>query len=197
MILINLLPHREAAKKRRKEQFYVSIAVAAGGGVLLSVLYSYYLSSQIDTQRERNRILTEETKKLEIQIKDIAGLEAEIIALKARQQAVEDLQADRNLPVHILSELVLHIPNGVYLTSFKQNGLSLTITGMAQSQERVSELLRNFSGKSQWLVKPELGEIISSPLSLNPKDQRRVANFQMKLTIARQKDSGTSGNASK
>jgi type IV pilus assembly protein PilN len=189
MILINLLPHREAAKKRRKEQFFVMLAVAACVGLLLAFLYSYYLSIQIDTQRMRNQILVDATKKLELQIKDIASLQTEMAALKARQQAVEDLQADRNLPVHILSDLATFIPEGIYLTSLKQAGLSLTLTGMAQSQERVSELLRNFSGKSQWLTKPELVEIISTPVSLNPKEQKKkVFSFQLKLTISRQKD---------
>lgn len=189
MILINLLPHREAAKKRRKEQFFIMLAVAACAGLLLAFLYSYYLSVQIDTQKARNQMLVEETKKLELQIKDIAGLQTEMAALKARQQAVEDLQADRNLPVHILSDLATFIPEGIYLTSLKQTGLSLVLTGMAQSQERVSELLRNFSGKSQWLTKPELVEIISSSISLNPKDQKKkIFSFQLKLTISRQKD---------
>lgn len=189
MILINLLPHREATKKRRKEHFYIMLAVAACIGLLLAFIYSYYLSVQIDTQKGRNQILIDETKKLELQIKDIAGLQTEMAALKARQQAVEDLQADRNLPVHILSDLATFIPDGVHLTSLKQSGLSLTLTGMAQSQERVSELLRNFSGKSQWLIKPELGEIVSASVSLNPKDQKkRISSFQLKLTIARQKE---------
>jgi type IV pilus assembly protein PilN len=118
-------------------------------------------------------------------------------ALKARQQAVEDLQADRNLPVHILADLANFIPDGIYLTSLKQSGLSLTLTGMAQSQERVSELLRNFNGKSQWLTKPELGEIVASSVSLSPKEQRRTSSFQLKLTIARQKDGAESEAAAK
>ncbi len=198
MILINLLPHREAAKKRRKEQFFVMLAAAACAGLLLAFLYSYYLSIQIDTQKMRNQMLVDETKKLELQIKDIATLQTEMAALKARQQAVEDLQADRNLPVHILSDLAAFIPEGIHLTSLKQAGLSLTLTGMAQSQERVSELLRNFSGKSPWLTKPELVEIISTPVSSNVKDQKKkVFSFQLKLTISRQKDAAETTNAVK
>ena len=157
-------------------------------GFLIAFLWSQLLSNDIAHQLDRNNFLNQEIKKLEEQIKDIAGLQTEITALKARQQAVEDLQADRNLPVYILSELVTHVPSGVYLTSLKQNGLSLTVTGVAQSQERVSELLRNFSEKSQWLQKPDLKEIVSTSISLNPKDQRRVSNFQLNLLIVRQKE---------
>lgn len=188
MILINLLPHREAARKKRKEQFFAFLGFSALIGFLIAFLWSQLLSNDIAHQLDRNNFLNQEIKKLEEQIKDIAGLQTEITALKARQQAVEDLQADRNLPVYILSELVTHVPSGVYLTSLKQNGLSLTVTGVAQSQERVSELLRNFSEKSQWLQKPDLKEIVSTSISLNPKDQRRVSNFQLNLLIVRQKE---------
>jgi type IV pilus assembly protein PilN len=188
MILINLLPHREAAKKRKKEIFFFSLGVSALLGGVLSVLFSYYLSARIEEQKIRNDFLTEESKKLDGQIKDIAGLQSEIASLKARQQSVEDLQADRNLPVHILSELVSYVPNGIFLTSLKQTGLTLSVTGQAQSQERVSELLRNFSTKTQWLIKPELVEIISVAIAVTPKEQRKIFNFQLKLTVARQKD---------
>jgi type IV pilus assembly protein PilN len=106
-------------------------------------------------------LLRPEIKKLEGQIKDIATLQEEIAALRARQQAVEDLQADRNLPVHLLNELVRQLPDGVYLTSMKQDNQTVTLTGVAQSNERVSELLRNLGNNSPWLTKPELVEIVA------------------------------------
>jgi len=154
VILINLLPHREAARKRRREAFFVSLGASAViGGVIAGGIYVWY-AAQISNQQNRNVVLQTEIKRLEGQIKEIENLETEIAALRARQQAVEDLQADRNLPVHLLNELVKQLPDGVYLTSVKQENQVITISGMAQSNERVSELLRNLSGKSPWITRP-------------------------------------------
>ena len=185
MILINLLPHREAARKRRKEIFFVTLGLAALAGVLIcGVMYSWYLT-QIEGQRGRNTFLTAEITRLDAQIKDIATLQAEITSLKARQNAVEDLQGNRNLPVYLLSELVKQLPDGVYITSLKQENQTVLITGVAQSNERVSELLRNFANNSPWLSKPELVEITSGTVALSQRDQRRVSNFSMRVEIQR------------
>lgn len=104
MILINLLPHREAAKKRRKEAFQVNMVLAALGGLLIAALIYWYFQMMIEGQQNKNNLLRSEIKVLETQIKEIEGLEAEITALRARQKAVEDLQSDRNLPVYMLNE---------------------------------------------------------------------------------------------
>ena len=114
--------------------------------------------------------------------------QAEIAALRARQLAVEDLQADRNMPVYLLDELVKQLPDGVYVNSMKQEGSNVSITGVAQSSERVSELLRNLGNNSVWLTKPELVEIVAATISLSPKDQRRVANFSMKMQLRKPAD---------
>ena len=185
MILINLLPHREAARKRRQETFYVTLAVAALFGVLVAGLIYAWYEAQISNQRGRNQFLQTEIKRLEAQIKDVATLEAEIASLRARQQAVENLQADRNLPVHLLNEISRQLPEGVFLGSLRHQNQSVTITGTAQSNERVSELLRNFSNNSPWLTKPELVEIVAGNLALSPRDQRRVANFTMRVQLRR------------
>lgn len=183
--LINLLPHREEARKRRREGFYVSLGVAAVfGGVIAGAVYLWY-AAQISDQQDRNRVLQTEIKRLEAQIKDIANLQAEIAALRARQQAVEDLQADRNMPVHLLNELVRQLPDGVYVTSVKQDNQTVSITGVAQSNERVSELLRNLSNNSQWVTKPELVEIVAGSVNLGGRDVRRVANFSMRARVLR------------
>ena len=188
MILINLLPHREAARKRRKEVFFATLAAAALlGGLICGAVYVWY-QAQISSQQSKNTFLTGEIKKLEIQIKDIATLQAEIAALRARQQAVEDLQADRNMPVYLLDELVKQLPDGVYVNSMKQDGSNISISGVAQSSERVSELLRNLSNNSVWLTKPELIEIIAASINLGPRDQRRVANFTMKMQLRKPAD---------
>jgi type IV pilus assembly protein PilN len=185
VILINLLPHREAARKRKRDTFYASLGAAAlAGGVIAGAVYIWY-QGQISAQQDRNFYLTTEIKRLEAQIKDIANLQAEIAALRARQQAVEDLQADRNLPVHLLNELVGQLPDGVYITKMTQDNQTVTLNGVAQSNERVSELLRNLANNSQWLTKPELGEIVATNVALTPRDQRRVASFTMKVRLKR------------
>ena len=184
MILINLLPHREAARKRRRDAFYATLGVSAlMGGVIAGAIFLWY-AAQISNQQNKNLVLQTELKRLEGQIKDIATLQEEIAALRARQQAVEDLQADRNLPVHLLNELVRQLPDGVYVTSVKQENQIVSIQGMAQSNERVSELLRNLGNNSPWLTKPELVEIVAASVPLG-KEQRRVANFQMKIKLLR------------
>lgn len=193
--LINLLPHREEARKRRREGFYVSLGVAALlGGVAAGVIYLWY-AAQISDQQGRNRVLQTEIKRLEGQIKDIANLQAEIAALRARQQAVEDLQADRNMPVHLLNELVRQLPDGVYVTSVRQDNQTVTINGIAQSNERVSELLRNLSNSSEWVTKPELVEIVAGSVSLTSRDVRRVANFTMRARVLRASEAQKAASA--
>ena len=139
----------------------------------------------MDEQLARNQQLEQANQKLDKEIKDIASLRTEIEALKARQAAVEDLQSDRNTPVHLMGELVAQIPDGVYLQSVKQEGRTVQLTGTAQSQERVSELLRNFSSKSQFLNQPELVEIVSNVQALGNKEQRRVATFTMRVQLTK------------
>jgi type IV pilus assembly protein PilN len=185
VILINLLPHREAARKRKREAFYAALVGSmVAGAVLAGAVYLWY-AAQISNQQSKNLVLATENKRLDAQIKDIANLQSEIAALRARQQAVEDLQADRNMPVHLLNQLVIQLPDGVYVTSVKQENQIVLVTGTAQSNERVSELLRNLAYKSPWLSKPELVEITAGSVALSPRDQRRVANFTMRVTLLR------------
>ncbi|HNE59631.1 MAG TPA: PilN domain-containing protein [Ottowia sp.] len=185
MILINLLPHREMARKKARQVFNTSLV----GSVLLGALVAggvyLWLQNQISNQQERNGFLTSEIKKLDEEIKEVATLQDEIAALKARQQAVEDLQANRNLPVHLLNESVLQLPDGIYLKGIKQDGQNVLLTGVAQSNERVSELLRNLSRHSDWVSKPELIEIVASNLALSAREQRRVYNFTMRVQLQR------------
>jgi type IV pilus assembly protein PilN len=188
VILINLLPHREAARKRRREAFYTALLMSALGGVVVAGGIYVWYAAQISDQQGRNMVLQTEIKRLEGQIKDIATLQAEIAGLRARQQAVEDLQADRNMPVHLLNELVKQLPDGVYITSMKQDNQTVAINGIAQSNERVSELLRNLANNSPWLAKPELVEITASSVALTARDQRRVSNFVMRVKLLRASD---------
>ena len=142
----------------------------------------------ITDQQSKNSFLQQEITVLEGQIKEIASIEDEIASLRARQTAVENLQSDRNLPVHLLSELVKQLPDGVYITGIKQADQSISMQGMAQSNERVSELLRNLSNNTPWLAKPELTEIVASTVALSQRDQRRVASFNLRFQLVRASD---------
>lgn len=195
MILINLLPHREAARKRRREAFYATLGGAALlGGLLSGGVFAWY-QAKIGGQQATNQTLQTEITRLEGQIKDIATLQSEIAALRARQQAVEDLQADRNLPVHLLNELAKQLPDGVYLTGMRQENQVVTLQGVAQSNERVSELLRNLSYHSAWVTRPELVEVVAGQVSLGPREQRRVANFSLRVQLKRPSEAQAAASA--
>ncbi len=188
MILINLLPHREEKRRRKKLAYFAGLGVAAVVGLLAVGLAYTVLQQMISSQQQRNTYLSSEIHKLEAQIKDIATLKTEIEALKARQKAVEDLQLDRNVPVHVLNELVRQTPEGVYFTSVKQEGQILTVVGIAQTNERVSEFLRNTAYNSQWLVKPELIEIKVALAQTAAREQKRLFEFSVRLTVKRPQD---------
>ena len=183
MILINLLPHREIARKRRKEAFQITMFVSLLAGLLVAALIYWWFQQQIEDQQRRNSYLQSQIAVLNQQIKEIEGLEGEITSLRERQKAVEDLQSNRNLPVHLLNELVRQLPEGVYITYLKQTGLSIDMRGVAQSNERVSEVLRNISGNTPWFTRPELREIVAGTVDLNPKDRRKVVNFSLTFSL--------------
>jgi type IV pilus assembly protein PilN len=185
VILINLLPHREAKRKLRRQAFFAGLGAAFIGGLAAVGLAYVAIDRQTATQKLRNDYLQTEIKQLEAQIKDIALLRQEIDALRARQKSVEDLQADRNTPVHLLDELVKQTPEGIYLTSIKQNGQIVSVAGIAQTNERVSELLRNASYNSVWLERPELVEIKAANVTTAGREQRRLFEFQMRVSIKR------------
>ena len=196
MILINLLPHREAARKRRREMFQATMFASFLVGVLIAGGIYTWFQSMIEQQRERNGYLTSEIKVLEGQIKEIASIEDEITALRARQKAVEDLQSDRNLPVHMLNELIHQLPDGVYITTLKQTDQTVQLQGMAQSNERDSELLRNLADNTPWISKPELVEVVAANVALSPRDQRRVASFNLRFRLMRSSEVQKAAEAS-
>jgi type IV pilus assembly protein PilN len=190
--MINLLPHREERRRRKKIAFFAGLGVAAFIGVAVIGVWYLVVQQLISGQQERNKFLSQEIAKLDIQIKDIASLKAEIASLKARQKAVEDLQIDRNVPVHVLNELVKQVPEGIYITAVKQEGQLLNVAGIAQTQERVSELLRNTAYNSEWLVKPELIESKAATIQAANKEQKRLFDFSVRLTIKRPQDTPAS-----
>ncbi|MEO8837461.1 MAG: PilN domain-containing protein [Herbaspirillum sp.] len=184
MIKINLLPHREEKRKQRRSAFYSMLLLSAILGAVVVLVVGGIIANRISSQDQRNNFIKAENTKLDSEIKEIASLKQEIDALKARQQAVEDLQADRNQPVYLMDELAKQVPEGIYLTSFKQDGQRITIVGVAQSNERVSELLRNFSNNSPWLERPDLIEIRAGAQGQG-KDAKKVFNFTVTVGIKR------------
>lgn len=187
MIRINLLPHREAKRKQKQAAFVAMLVLAGLVGAVTVLLVGGYNASQIAIQEQRNTVLREENAALDQKIKDVKNLKEEIEALKARQQAVEDLQADRNQPVYLFDELVRQTPEGVYLKAFTQSGQRVVVNGYAQSQERVAEMLRNLGGSSPWLERPDLTEVKSATLTQN-KVARKVVEFTLAVDIKRPRE---------
>jgi type IV pilus assembly protein PilN len=186
MILINLLPHREAARERQKKQFYTQLVLSMLLGAAISGGVYMWFDAQLSEQQDRNNLLKKQMAILDAEIKDIAGLQAEIASLRARQTAVENLQADRNMPVHLVNEIVSRLPEGIYLRSLKQENQNVLLSGIAQSQERVSELLRSLSNQPDlWLGSPELVEIVASSANVSQREQRRVSNFTVRVVLKR------------
>lgn len=181
-IRVNLLPHRAERRERQKKTFFFFTAISLLAGVTLVLAVWSILQGQIASQRERNDFISAENKKLDLQISEIATLRQEIEALRARQRAVEDLQADRNQPVYLLDELTKQVPEGIYLRSVKQEGRKVSVVGWAASNERVSELLRNLQANSKFLERPELVEIKVSGQQ-PPGVQRRLFDFSLNFAL--------------
>ena len=177
---VNLLPHRAERRKRAKQHFaIVSAGTAVVGLMIIGLVHSYY-AERIATQQGRNQFLKGEIAKLDTEIAEINKLKDEIRALLARKQVIETLQADRAQTVHLLDELVKQMPEGVFLKSISQKGLRVQLIGYAQSNARVSTLMRNIES-SRWLGAPELIEVKASPL-----EKRRVSEFNLFMSLKRE-----------
>jgi type IV pilus assembly protein PilN len=177
MVRINLLPHREQ-KRQARQRTFVSMAIGlAVLGVAVVGLVHVVIAARIDNQNNRNALLTTEIAKLDEQIKEIDKLREQTQALLARKQIVETLQANRTEAVHLLDQLVRQLPDGLYLRSVKQAGAKVTLVGYAQSNARVSTLMRNIEN-SPWLTGPELVEIKSVPL-----DKQKINEFTLNLRL--------------
>jgi type IV pilus assembly protein PilN len=184
MILINLLPHREEKRRQRKQAFFAGLGLSVAVGGLLVAVAFVVQQQMIAGQQARNEYLAAANRKLDEEIKDVSALKAEIESLKARQRAVEDLQTDRNMPVYLLNELVAQTPEGIYLSGIRQEGRIVLVTGVAQTNERVSEFLRNAGNRSTWLERPELQEIkVSSVAQKDARNPKRLFEFSMRLTL--------------
>jgi type IV pilus assembly protein PilN len=177
---VNLLPHRAERRKRAKQHFAIVSAGTAVVGLLIVLLVHGYFAERIGAQEGRNQFLKSEIAKLDTEIAEINKLKEEIRALLARKQVIETLQADRAQTVHLLDELVKQMPEGVFLKSLAQKGMRVQLIGYAQSNARVSTLMRNIES-SRWLASPELIEVKSAPL-----DKRRVSEFNMFMSLKRE-----------
>jgi type IV pilus assembly protein PilN len=176
---VNLLPHREERRKRSRSHFFVVMGGTALLGALIVGLMHTYYAEKIDVQQGRNQYLKTEIAKLDKEIAEINKLKDEIQALLARKQIIETLQADRAQTVHLLDDLVKRMPEGVYLRSLTQKGLRINVLGYAQSNARVSTLMRNIEA-SPWLQNPELVEVKAANV-----DKRRIAEFNLYMSLKR------------
>ena len=158
MARINLLPWRAERRKLRQKEFMTMLGLAALAGVVLWFLVNMYYNNQISGQNERNAFLQGEIAKVDGKIKEIEELDKKKAKLLARKEVIEQLQANRSQMVHLFDSLVRTIPDGVILTSIKQEGEKLTLEGRSQSNARVSTYMRSLEG-SGWMTKPELSII--------------------------------------
>ena len=182
MIRINLLPHREEKRKRRQQQFLVLAGIAGILGLLLAGGVWAFLDSQVSQQQANVNYLKGEIAKLDKEIEEIKKIREETASLLAKKQVVESLQSNRSEPVQLLDQLLRQLPDGVYLKSIQQKGPKVNITGYAQSNARVSTLMRNL-GASPYLENPELVEIKAVPAP--DKSGNRVNEFNMNISIKR------------
>ena len=177
---VNLLPYHAERRADKRKKVFMSLGGAAVAGALLVFLGGMVIDHQTEEAQRINSILTQKNAEMDKQIVEVNTLKKDIEDLLQRQQAVESLQNERNRPVQLLEELVRQVPEGVYLTSLKQDGDKFTISGVAQSNERVSDLLRNLSSVP-WLDRAELGESVATTMTNNLKEQRRLINFTVRF----------------
>ena len=188
---VNLLPHREERRKRSRQHFFVLAGGTAVLGALIVVAMHGFYATKIEAQKDRNQFLKGEIAKLDKDIAEINSLKEQIAALLARKQVIETLQADRAQTVRLLDQLVQQTPDGVYLRSVSQKGLRVNLLGFAQSNARVSTLMRNIES-SPWLERPELVEVKAA----NTPDKKRVSEFTLNFSLKRveaPKDAGKAG----
>lgn len=187
MIRINLLPHREEAKKERRQQFFVLGGLVSLLGLLIVFAIYTAISGQLADQESANVFLKTKIAQLDKELDQIKRLKEQTQALLARKQVIENLQRDRGETVYLLSEMVKQVPEGIYLRSLKQEGLKISITGYAQSNARVSALMRNLEA-SDWLEKPQLIEVKAGALN-----GRRINEFAMNVSVTRAKPEDARG----
>ena len=190
MIRVNLLPHREEARRRRQQQFGVLAAISFVIGALVAGAVWLFLDQQVTQQQQNVAYMKGEIAKLDKQIEEIRKIREETASLLAKKQVVEGLQSNRSEPVQLLDQLLRQLPEGVYLKNVKQTGAKVSVSGYAQSNARVSTLMRNL-GASPYLENPELVEIKAVPSP--DKSGTRVNEFNMNISIKRAQPEAPAG----
>ncbi len=178
-VRINLLPHREERRKRARTHFAVLGGMTAALGIVIVAAGWVIYQQRISAQEDRNKFMKSEIAKLDKEINEIKEVKDKIAALLARKQVIETLQADRVQTVYLLDELVRQMPEGVFLKSVKQKGMGVELLGYAQSNARVSTLMRNIES-SPWLGNPSLVEIKAAMLG-----KMRISEFNLRLALKR------------
>jgi type IV pilus assembly protein PilN len=177
MIRINLLPHREEARKQRRNQFYTLLGLVALLGGAVWFVGHFSVSQRIEAQESSNDFLKREIAVLDKEIAEIKRLQEQTQALLSRKQVIESLQSNRAETVHVFNELGKQVPEGVFIRSIKQTGDRINLLGYAQSNARVSQLMRNLDA-SPIFEKPELIEIKAADFN-----HRRVGDFNLFVSI--------------
>jgi type IV pilus assembly protein PilN len=176
---INLLPWREADRKRKRQEFIVGVVGAIVIALLLGLAVNLKMEGVISSQNERNQLIKDQILDVDKQITEILDLEARKDKLKARIEVIEQLQRSRPVVVHLFDQLVRTLPEGVYFTSVKQTGNHLEFVGVAQSSTRVSALMRNIES-SEYLTDPSLGKVATtntgSEFTLSAKQTGQTAD---------------------
>jgi len=178
MAHINLLPWRDELRKKKQQQFAVVGAGTAIPGALLVLLAHMQMEGLIEKQNQRNQFLDAEIAELDKKIIKIQDMEKTKNALLARMDIIQQLQRSRPQSVHLMDQLVYTLPDGVYLKKIAQQDLALTLSGVAQSNARVSAYMRNIDG-SQWMAKPKLDVI-----ETKDSERRRSAEFTLRAVQA-------------
>ena len=186
---INLLPHREERRKRARTHFAVLGGMTAALGIVVVAAVWFVYQQRITAQEDRNKFMKSEIAKLDKEIEEIKEVKDKIAALLARKQVIETLQADRVQSVYLLDELVRQMPEGVFLKSVKQKGPSIELVGYAQSNARVSTLMRNIES-SPWLTNPQLIEVKAAIVG-----KMRISEFSMRLGLKRPAVAGSADGA--
>ena len=181
MIRINLLPHREEKRKTRRQQFALFAAVVALAGLSVWFIGHSIIAGYVDGQEEKNVFLKQAIAVLDKEISEIKGLREQAEALLSRKQVIESLQNNRTETVQVFNELAKQMPEGVYLKALKQSGAKINLTGYAQSNARVSNLMRNLEA-SPYLERADLVEVKAATLN-----NRRVSEFNLNVAIERPK----------
>ncbi len=179
MIRINLLPHREEKRKALRQQFFALSGLVAVLAVLIIVMVHGVIAGYISQQESKNEFLKREIAVLDKEIDEIKRLKEQTSALLSRKGVIESLQISRTETVQLFNELAHRVPTGIYLKSLKQTGNRIGITGIAQSNARVSTLMRNLEA-SPLLERPDLVEIKAVA-----QGNRRYAEFSLNVLITR------------